>query len=374
MNEVVITGGGTGGHIFPMLALADALRESGVPANALRFVGSRRGQEATLLSGPVPVTLLAGRGIQRSWSSRAWRQNAGAVAQLIGAGAAAAYWIGRWRPAVVVSFGGYASLAVSVGAVLWRRPLVLVDLDAVPGAAHRLVARFAARRCVAFSDTGVDVDVRRVVTGVPVRPAIAALDRSAPARARARAALDPPLDPSRRVIVVMTGSLGAASVNQAVSELASRWADREDVALIHVTGRRDEAWVRAAQPRGARLDYRVIGFADMATWWAVADVAVSRAGAATIAELTMLGIASVLVPLPGAPGDHQTRNARRVEEAGGALVLADARCTATSLGDALREVLSGETAAVMGEAARSLAHPDAAAAIARVTREVGGLR
>ncbi len=369
MNEVVITGGGTGGHIFPMLALADAMRAAGAPASALRFVGSRRGQEAALLAGPVPLTLLAGRGIQRSWSARAWRQNAGAMAGLVGAGGAALYWVGRWRPAVVVSFGGYASLAVSVAAVLWRRPLVLVDLDAVPGAAHRLVARFAVRRCVAFADD----DPHSVVTGVPVRPTIAALDRSPIARAHAREALDPPLDPSRRVVVVMTGSLGAASVNHAVSELAARWADRDDLALIHVTGRRDEAWVRAAQPVGARLDYRVIGFADMATWWAVADVAVCRAGAATIAELTTVGVASVLVPLPGAPGDHQTRNARRVEQAGGALVLADARCDASSLGDALRTVLSGEVATTMGEAARRLAHPDAAAAIARVVREVGRL-
>ena len=369
MNEVVITGGGTGGHIFPMLALADALRDSGAPASALRFVGSRRGQEAALLSGSVPLTLLAGRGIQRSWSARAWRQNVGAAAGLVGAGVAAAYWVGRWRPAVVVSFGGYASLAVSVAAVLWRRPLVLVDLDAVPGAAHRLVARFATRRCVAFADD----DPRGVVTGVPVRPAIAAIDRSPSSRQHARAALNPPLDPSRRVVVVMTGSLGAASVNRAVSELAARWADRDDLALIHVTGRRDESWVRAAQPAGARLDYRVIGFADMATWWAVADVAVCRAGAATVAELTTLGIASVLVPLPGAPGDHQTRNARRVEEAGGAVIVADARCDATTLGDALRTILSGERATVMGEAARRLAHPDAAASIARVVREVGGL-
>lgn len=369
-GPVIITGGGTGGHVFPMVAIAEQLQARGVDPAQLRYVGSRRGQEATLLAGHrVAVTLLPGRGIRRSFSARAVLDNLAAAAGLASAVAMATYDVRRWRPSVVVSVGGYASFAVSLAAVLCRRPLVLVELDAVPGAAHRVLGRFAVRRCTAFASDQPNA----VTTGAPLRDAILAVDRSRPARAAARQALAPPIDDGRAVVVVMTGSLGAASVNRAVSELAQLWAGRSDRTLLHVTGRRDFDSVQASRPTTPELDYRIVAFADMAELWSVCDAAVCRAGAATVAELGALGIASVLVPLPGAPGDHQTRNAEAVVRAGGARLIADRDCTAASLAAALDAIMDDQRLAEMSDAARSLGRRDAAGVIARVVCEAGGL-
>jgi UDP-N-acetylglucosamine--N-acetylmuramyl-(pentapeptide) pyrophosphoryl-undecaprenol N-acetylglucosamine transferase len=370
VGPIVITGGGTGGHIFPMQAVAEQLQASGVPRGELRFVGSRRGQEATLLApSGVSLTLLPGRGIRRSLRPGALVANVGAVVGLFEAVVVALAKVRRWRPSVVVSVGGYASFAVAFAAVIWRRPLVLVDLDAAPGLAHRLLARFASRRCVAFPSN----EKNAVVTGAPLREAIVGIDRSQDARRAARARMEPPIEPRREVVVVMTGSLGSARVNAATRDLAELWAGRTDRTLIHVTGKRDFADIGARRPVTTGLDYRLEEFADMAQLWAICDVAVCRAGATTVAELTALAVPSVLVPLPGAPGDHQTKNAVAVVEAGGALIIADSTCTGAALGEALDTILDPATLAMMSALAATLGRKDAAGSIARVVRAVGGL-
>jgi UDP-N-acetylglucosamine--N-acetylmuramyl-(pentapeptide) pyrophosphoryl-undecaprenol N-acetylglucosamine transferase len=222
-------------------------------------------------------------------------------------------------------------------------------------------------RCRAFASN----DEHAVVTGAPLRDEIIAIDRSPSARLAARAELAPPIDDDRSVVVVMTGSLGAQRVNRAVSDLAQRWADRRDVTIVHVTGRRDFESVSRARPRTDGLDYRIVEFGDMTRLWAVCDVAVCRAGAATVAELTALSIASVLVPLPNAPGDHQAKNAAVVADAGGAVVIADAQCDARSLADALDQILAPSTREQMERCARSLGRPESSDAIAQVVMEVG---
>ena len=363
-RPIVVTGGGTGGHIFPMQAIAESLRAQGVEPGNLRYVGSRRGQEGVLLGGGViPLTLLSGRGIRRSMQPAALVANVGAVVGLLVGVLRAIALVGVWRPRAVVSVGGYASFPVSLAAVLWRRPLILVDLDATPPATHRLLARFAVRRCVAYGNATATT----VVTGAPVRADIAAIDRSTTARTAARDAVGAT---GRRVIVVMTGSLGAASVNRAVVALAQLWASRDDLTLVHVTGRRDEAWVRASMPDLQGLDYRVESFADMSQWWRCADLAVCRAGATTVAELTTVGVPAVLVPLPHAPGDHQGANARALVAAGAAVLVPDDQVSGAALADALTPLLDDQVLARMSAASRALARPDAADQIARVVLEV----
>ena len=369
-GPIVITGGGTGGHVFPMQAIAEQLLARGVAPEQLRFVGSRRGQEAALLEDSgVSLTLLPGRGLQRSWSLGAGVANVGACAGLLAALVVALARVGRWRPSVVVSVGGYASFAVSFAAVFWRRPLVLVELDATSGAAHRLLGRFATRHCTAFPSN----DPHSVVTGAPLRDVIVELDRSRGARVAMRAGQRPPIEASRHVVVVMTGSLGARSVNRAVTELARLWSDRRDVTLVHVTGRRDFDRVVSSRPTTTGLDYRVEAFGDMAMLWTVCDVALCRAGATTVAELCALGIPAILVPLPGAPGDHQTLNARTVVAAGGARLVRDDECHAPTLAAQLDEMFQSDTLASMSAAAASLGRRDAAAAIAREVCDVAGL-
>jgi UDP-N-acetylglucosamine--N-acetylmuramyl-(pentapeptide) pyrophosphoryl-undecaprenol N-acetylglucosamine transferase len=176
------------------------------------------------------------------------------------------------------------------------------------------------------------------------------------------------------VVVVMTGSLGASRVNAAVSELAALWARRSDLALVHVSGRRDYESVRARAPALDGLDYRIVEFGDMAKLWQLCDLAVCRSGALSVAELTALGIASVLVPLPGAPGDHQTKNAVTLVEYGAARLLRDQDCDANSLAFVLEDVMEPSTLAAMSLAAASLGRLDATEAVVDEVLEVGKWR
>jgi UDP-N-acetylglucosamine--N-acetylmuramyl-(pentapeptide) pyrophosphoryl-undecaprenol N-acetylglucosamine transferase len=366
-GPVIITGGGTGGHVFPMQAIAEALRQHGLSGGDLRFVGSRRGQERRLLGGgDVALTLLPGRGLQRSRRVADLGRNVAATLGLLVAVLGSLFLVKRWRPSVVVSVGGYASFAVSFAARCWGTPLVLVELDATPGAAQRRFARYAAKRCCAFPSPGENV----VVTGAPLREAIEHLDRSPEARVLAKAAATPPIEPEQVVVVVMSGSLGALRVNEAVSELATRWASRRDRAILHVTGQRDYERVRSRAPSTSGLDYRVVAFADMVELWGVCDVAVCRAGATTVAELTALSIPSILVPLAGAPDDHQTKNADAVVRAGGAVLLRNDQCTGEALDERLEKLAAPATWRAMSLGAGTLARPGAARAIAAVIVEL----
>jgi undecaprenyldiphospho-muramoylpentapeptide beta-N-acetylglucosaminyltransferase len=361
----LLAGGGTAGHLQPAIAIAEALAARGHDRADIEFVGSSRGQDREALGGHgFPVTLLPGRGIARSLRPRVVLQNLGAVVGLIAAAVVALGLVWRRRPRVVVSVGGYASLAASTAAVLLGVPLVLVNVDAVPGAANRLFGRFARASAVGWEDTRLP---RAVVTGTPVRPAIAAVRRGPDDRAAARRQLGLPVD--RATVVVFGGSLGARRINDGVAGLAGRWADRPDRSIYHIVGRRDWEAVTAAAgpPADAGVVVRVPYEERMDTAYTAADVVVCRAGAMTVAELSVAGVPSVLVPLPGAPGDHQTANARVLERAGGAVLLPDAECDGDRLGDLLDGLLDDPSGLVaMGRAAAAVGHPDAADAGARV--------
>jgi UDP-N-acetylglucosamine--N-acetylmuramyl-(pentapeptide) pyrophosphoryl-undecaprenol N-acetylglucosamine transferase len=359
----VVSGGGTGGHVFEALAIARSLRALGHDPESIELVGSRRGQEAILLAGQgFPFKLLPGRGIVRRLDAASVWSNLGALAGLAWATAKEVLDLARRRPRVVVSVGGYASFPADAAAAVLGVPLVLVTIDAVPGAVHRLLGRRAAANAVAFPGTQLP---RAVVTGVAVRPEIAEVDRSEQAAARARKELE--LPEGRRVVGVMGGSLGARSVNLSALGLAERWRGRGDLAIYHVTGRRDaDEMQREASARGLStpgdLTYRAVPFEDrMARLYEAVDVMVCRAGASTVAELAVAGVPSVLVPLPGAPGDHQTANARRLVDAGGAILVPDASCTPGRLESVLDELFADPSRLrAMGEAARALGRPDAA--------------
>ncbi len=356
----VIAGGGTGGHVVPAIAIGQALAGRGHPVGAIRFVGSTRGMEARMVpAAGFEVTLLPGRGIAR----RLTLDNVGAVTGLMRAFVRALILMRRLRPAVAVAVGGYASAAAALAAVVWRVPLVVAEQNAVPGLANRLAARFARASAVSFAGTPLP---RAVVTGNPVRPEIVTADTSPAGRAAARAALGLPEDAV--VVAVVGGSLGARRINQAVVELARRWAGRGGMCIRHVVGRRDFAELKAQRPEPVTggLDYVQIEFEDrMATLLAAADVTVQRAGASTVAELTVMGIPSILVPLPGAPGDHQTQNARRLAEAGASVLVPDGELDADRLeAELVRLVDDGALRQRMADAARLLGRPDAAERVA----------
>ena len=371
----VITGGGTGGHVSPALAVAEALVERGRSRDEIEFVGGRRGIEGRLVpEAGFVVHRLPGRGIQRRLTAENITAGLGLVAATFMALALAI----RRRPRVVVTVGGYAGFPYALAAVCLRIPLIVVNVDAVPGAANRLVGRLASANAVAFPGTPLP---RATVTGPPVRHCVLDTSREPGERAKARAELG--LDPARRLIVVTGGSLGAGSVNDATLELATRWAARPDVAIYHVAGERNVEAVRSRaaeaglleEPAGG-LQYRPAGFDPaLVSALAACDVAVCRAGASTVAELTAIGVPSILVPLPGAPGDHQTKNAEALAAAGAAVVLTDRECSGESLAQALEAFLydDGKLQA-MSAAARGLGHRDAADRVAEMTERAAAGR
>lgn len=358
----VVAGGGTAGHAVPALAVARALVERGHDPATIQFVGSTRGMEATLVpAAGFPITLLSGRGVRRRLDLAALAAAAGLAVAAVRAVALLA----RRRPSVVLAVGGYASLPCALGAVLLRIPLVLQEQNSVPGSSNRLVGRFARAAAVAFPGTALP---RAVVTGRPVPPEIEAVDRSPESRRAARRQLG--LPESAAVVGVTGGSLGARSVNRVTVDLAGTWSQREDVAIYHVIGRRD--FTELTRPTPGRLVYLPVEYEDrMPLLLAAADVMVGRAGG-WVAELAAAGVPSVLVPLPGAPGDHQTGNARAMESAGAAVMVPDEQCTGARLAEILEPLLADPSRLeAMGDAARSLGRPGAAGRVADLVEEAG---
>jgi UDP-N-acetylglucosamine--N-acetylmuramyl-(pentapeptide) pyrophosphoryl-undecaprenol N-acetylglucosamine transferase len=353
----VVAGGGTAGHVLPGLAIAGALEARG---HGVHYVGAARGIEAELLpAAGIDHTLLPGRGIQRKLAPA----NVVAAFGIVRAVLTAIGLLRRLRPAVVVALGGYASFPCVAAAVLLRVPIVVAEQNTHPGAANRLAARFAKASAVSFPGTPLP---RAVVTGNPIRPEIAAIDRSTAGMAAARDALGLPRD--RRVVLVAGGSLGARSINEATVALAAEWADRTAVAIRHVVGRRDWEATSAAAPAipADRLVYQQVEYeAQMPLALAAADVGVFRSGSSMCFEVAAAGLPAILVPSPFVTGDHQTGNARWLADAGGAVLLPDGELTAERLADELDALLDDpERRDAMGEASHHLARPDAADAIA----------
>ncbi len=356
-TDVLISGGGTGGHVFPALALADELVARGYARDRIRFVGAARGLEATAVpAAGFAVDLLPGRGLERSASPAAIGRNLRTAFDTVVAFARAWTLVGRLRPRVVVGVGGYASLPALVAARARRIPAVIHEADARPGLANRIAVRLGARAAVSLPGTALP---GAVVTGNPIRPAIAAVERS-------------PVAPPR--IAVVGGSLGARSLNRAVLGLYERWRDRTDVTIHHVTGTRDyqgcSTTLAAQRTAGDRLSYSLVPFEEhMEVVYAEATLVVSRSGGMT-AELTTVGMPAVLVPLPGAPGDHQTANADALVAVGAAVKIPDAELDPARLAAELDALLADPTRIdAMSAAARTLGRPDATARFADLVED-----
>jgi UDP-N-acetylglucosamine--N-acetylmuramyl-(pentapeptide) pyrophosphoryl-undecaprenol N-acetylglucosamine transferase len=355
----LVAGGGTAGHVLPGLAVARALVERGHDVATIHFVGSERGLESTLVpAAGFGLTVLPGRGIQR----RLTLDNVAAVWGLLRAVVMGIGLVRRRRPSVVLVLGGYASVACVVGAVLWRVPIVVAEQNARAGAANRLAGIFAKAAAVPFPETDLP---RKVLTGNPVRPEVLAIDRVAD-RDAAREALGLPSD--RTVIAVVTGSLGARKVNQAVRAAVPSWADRSDLAVRHVIGSRDFDAMSGDAPDlpDGGLIYQMVRYEDrMDLLLAAADLLIGRAGGTTVAELAEVGLPGLLVPLPIAPRDHQTANAAALVRAGAAILVPDDELDGARLVRELQPLLDDpEGLAAKGLAARSLARPDAADRVA----------
>ena len=357
--RVVMAGGGTAGHVVPGLSIARALVEGGLDPADVTFVGSRRGMEVEAVpAAGFALEVLPGRGIERRLTTANIRNSLDIARAVLMA------WriLRRRRPDVVVSLGGYAAVPAAVSAVALRIPLVVQEQNARAGLANRLVGRFARSSAVMTEGVGLP---REVVTGNPVRTEI--LDRAVD-RGRERARLELGIPGERRVILAFGGSLGSRRINRAVLDLVGRWRDRTDLAVHHVVGRRD--W-ESLQPEiaaagGGGIHYRAVEYEHrMPEALAACDVAVCRSGGSTVAELAVIGVPAVLVPLPIAANDHQTHNARTLAAVGAAIVVPDSSLDGERLMSDLEEMLGSDLTA-MERAARSVGRPDAADRVARL--------
>ena len=326
--RLVIAGGGTGGHLFPGIAVAEEFL-SRDPANQVLFVGTRAGIEYRLLGSLgyelelIDVEGLKGRGIK---------------ALLVGAYKIPySIWhsrglLRRFSPDVVIGVGGYASGPVVITAWLMGIPTAIAEQNAVAGVTNRILGKFADRVFLTYERSRKHFWARKVVmTGNPVRAAFAAgLTDQRPLR-------------RGQTILIFGGSQGAQAINRTIVEMLPYLQKmKQDLKIIHQTGRRDLAMVGDAYRRFG-IDAQVHEFiTDMPAAYAEADLVVCRAGATSLAEITAAGKPSVLIPYPYAANDHQTQNAEVMAEAGAAVMIPEGELSAEKLFALVEELFADE--------------------------------
>lgn len=351
----VMTGGGTGGHVIPAIAVARELRADG---HNVRFIGTQRGIEATLVpAADFPIDWVVIGGLNRVGIWKAMES----LAELPLSVFQAARLLDRARPTALFSMGGYVA-GPALLAALWKRiPVVVMEPNAIPGFTHRKLARFVARALISFPETARWFPGRRTeVTGLPVRNAFFTL----------------PPKPREEVLTILItgGSQGSRTLNRAAQESWPLWAGMR-VRLIHQTGPKPFEEL-AAGFRAASVDGEIQPFLnDMPAAFAQADLIVSRAGAGAVSELAAAGKPSILIPLPTASDDHQSRNAQAMERAGAARLIPDAEWTGARFAQEVESLLREPgRLEKMSTAARTFAKPDAARRAASILESFAAVR
>jgi UDP-N-acetylglucosamine--N-acetylmuramyl-(pentapeptide) pyrophosphoryl-undecaprenol N-acetylglucosamine transferase len=363
--RVVLTGGGTGGHVFPALAVANRLREM-IPGCQILFVGSRRGLEAAVVPlHDFAIEYIHARGLvpQPLKAARAVLDNAWGFLE-------ARAHLSRFKPDVVVASGGYVSLPVGLAAWTMNIPLVALEQNVVPGKTTKLLSEKARRVCVSFDATVQQLPPtsRAVVTGNPVR-------RDILARTRTDARKDLGVKPDTFCVLVTGASQGSHSINEAVLKALPAWKDRP-WHILHLTGRREYAAVRQRAEHlieNSPLVWDGRDFMeDMASAYAAADLVVGRGGATSLAEIMCRGLPAVLVPYPHA-GAHQAENAKYLADKGGAFVVPD-----DLVAEQLEELVlhlahDWEMRARMAASSRAASHPQAVDMIVNEVCKAAGM-
>jgi UDP-N-acetylglucosamine--N-acetylmuramyl-(pentapeptide) pyrophosphoryl-undecaprenol N-acetylglucosamine transferase len=354
VETIVIAGGGTGGHLYPGIAIAEELqrRRQGVE---VVFAGAGLPLEREILGrhGYRLVAVTSGGVVGRS----PLRMLGGALLALRGfLQALRALW--SLKPRMVIGVGGYASGPVMLAAVALRLPTLIHEQNYYPGLTNRLLAPWVRRVAVSFEETRHELGGRGEVTGNPIRTDF----RSSRRKARGEGFH----------LLIFGGSQGARALNTAVIEaLRHLEPHRLGLRVLHGTGQADLERVTAAYA-GRGFEAQVVPYiAAIREAYDRADLVIARAGASSVAEIAACGKASILVPLPTAAHDHQRRNARKFAEAGAALVLEEGSLTGETLARAILELRADPARLVgMERAAASLARPDAAARIADLAEEM----
>ena len=348
MKSILIMAGGTGGHIFPGLAVAEQMRAAGWE---VVWMGARGGMEERL----VPR-----HGYRTAWIRAKAARGKGLLQKLLlPANLLYSFWesarhIRSVKPSVVLGLGGYVAFPGGMMASLLNRPLALHEQNAIAGLANRVLSQVSDKVMVAFPDTLKGAEW----TGNPVRAEIAAI---APPEVRFQGRAGP-----MRILVV-GGSLGAQALNEAMPKAVSRLEDKPVV--VHQAGEKHLETLRANYG-AAQVQGELVAFIDdMARRYAEADLVICRAGAVTIAELSAGGMASILVPFPHAVDDHQTANAKFLSDRGAAVLIQQRDLSAEKLAELIRS-LDRTKLLEMARKARALGKPDAARIVAQRCMEI----
>jgi UDP-N-acetylglucosamine--N-acetylmuramyl-(pentapeptide) pyrophosphoryl-undecaprenol N-acetylglucosamine transferase len=359
---IFLAGGGTGGHLYPGIAVAESLRKTHPDCRAI-FLCTQKEIDRVILEAagfefipqPIVPPVKTVGGLLKFW--RSWRETKDLVAQQIA----------ERRPAAILGLGGYAAgVAVKVAAIK-KIPSALINPDVIPGKANKYLVGYAQHICCQFEQTAAHLaSAQRSkvnVTGCPIRSDIINL----PKRAEAAARLG--LNARLSTLAITGASLGAQTINEAVLAMLKD-VKLQGWQILHLAGREHALKVREGY-RELEIDARVIDFTPaMADVWAVADLAICRAGASSCAELTACGVASILMPYPYHKDMHQRANAKVLADSGAAVLVddeKDAKKNATKLHAALMPLLYDQPKrTAMGEAAKKLGRPDAANAVAAI--------
>ena len=350
---VMILAGGTGGHIFPGLAVANALRARDA---SVLWLGADGGMETRLVPAHgLPIRTIAVRGLR----GKGFASTLAAPFVLLRSLWQAWAVLRRERPRAVVSFGGYAAGPGGLAAWLLRRPLIVHEQNRAPGMTNRVLARLARRVLCGFPDSFASV--KNETVGNPVRAEISSL----PQPAERFAGREGPIR-----LLVLGGSQGARAINEAVPKVVAALQSRQSFEIRHQCGEKMLDQARAAYAE-AGVQASVEPFiTDMAAAYGWADLVIGRAGALTIAELCAAGVGSILIPFPGAVDDHQARNADFLKERGGGDWLRQGDALEAQLLDKLR-ALAGDRAQLLrlAQAARAAAFPQAAQRVAEIVMQ-----
>lgn len=356
--RLLLAGGGTGGHLFPAVALAQRLLQQEKDA-AVQFVGTSRGLEARLLPrlelplATVPMVGVVGRG---------WRGWLELLPKLLKSLIQARGILKEFSPDLVIGVGGYSSVPVLLMARLMRIPYLIHEQNARVGLSNRLLARGAKLVCLSFPEAANDLSAATTkVTGNPLRQGLEQVP----------AAL---AEPGK--LLIFGGSRGARAINQAVMAMLpflKDWTDRPEI--LHQTGEEDLDQVRRSYSEAGLDPAQVVPFIDdMSGAYAAARLVICRAGATTLAELSACGRPAILIPYPYAAGDHQTANARALAEAGAAHLLPQDQLSPTGLAAQVRQLWSApEQLRSMAISARALGFPGAAEKILNECRQILGV-
>ena len=358
--RIIVSGGGTGGHIYPAVTIANQIKEKQPDAEII-FVGTREGLEREIVPRyGYPIEFIEVAGFQRKLSLDTIKSAFKLLAGLVDA----MKLIRRIKPDLVVGTGGYVCGPVLFLAALQGIPACIQEQNAMPGVTNKILAHFVKKVFLGYQEAGKYFGGKseKLFTGNPIRKEILEVSRAV-------AIEKLKLDPAKKTILVSGGSRGARSINDAMALVETSLAGRSDVQVIHITGDTGyEKFVRQVEKNVLISDnIKVFRYMhDMPLALAATDLAVFRAGAIGLAELMARGIPSILVPYPYATANHQEHNARAVEAAGAAVVILDKELTGENLLKQIESLLADESRLQkMKDAAKALGRPEAAEDIAR---------